>query len=64
MKGLPMRVVCALFLLICISIVAVGCGTSNSPPPNKAVDVSSPEALKKALPPPPGMPGGTTAPKK
>jgi hypothetical protein len=63
MKGLPMRVVCGLLLLICVSIVPVGCD-KPTPPPKPPVKVSSPEDLQKALPPPPGVPGGTSAPKK
>jgi hypothetical protein len=64
-----MRVVYGTLLLICISILPAGCGKPSQPPPRPAFDVSTPEAVRKLLPPPgesgaPGTPGTAPAPQQ
>ena len=56
-----MRVVFGLLLLICVSILPAGCGKPR-PPLQPTVDASTAEKAQQLLPPP-GMPGGATAPR-
>ncbi|MHB0960613.1 MAG: hypothetical protein ACYC6N_32855 [Pirellulaceae bacterium] len=47
-----MRVALSLLLLICVSILPIGCKEAQAP--NPPAEVSTPQDISKALPPPPG----------
>ena len=57
-----MRMVFGLLLVICIAVFPAGCGKSK-PPLQPTVDASTAQKAQQLLPPP-GKPGGATAPQK